>query len=59
VIEKGVVAGDMVVVEGVQRVQPGMTVRPAPYPPKAAGVPSADPTAASPATAKPAAPAQK
>jgi membrane fusion protein (multidrug efflux system) len=59
VIEKGVVAGDMVVVEGVQRVQPGMTVRPAPYPPKAAGVPSADPAAASTATAKPAAPAQK
>jgi membrane fusion protein (multidrug efflux system) len=45
VIEKGIVAGDTVVVEGVQRVQPGMTVRPTPYQPAAA------PAAASPAAA--------
>jgi membrane fusion protein (multidrug efflux system) len=35
IIEKGLGAGDRVVVEGVQRVQPGMTVRPVPYMPMA------------------------
>jgi membrane fusion protein (multidrug efflux system) len=46
VIEKGLVAGDMVVVEGLQRIQPGMTVRPAPYQPKPAGAPAAPPAPA-------------
>jgi membrane fusion protein (multidrug efflux system) len=54
VIEKGLIAGDMVVVDGLQRVQPGMTVRPAPYQPKPAGAP-----AAAPAPASVAAPAKK
>jgi membrane fusion protein (multidrug efflux system) len=39
VIDKGLIAGDTVVVEGVQRVQPGMTVRPVPYQPGAAAPP--------------------
>jgi membrane fusion protein (multidrug efflux system) len=30
IIEKGLVAGERVVVDGVQRVQPGMTVDPVP-----------------------------
>jgi membrane fusion protein (multidrug efflux system) len=38
-IEKGLVAGDTVIVDGVQRVQPGMTVRPARDAPT--GVPAA------------------
>ena len=37
VIDKGLIAGDMVVVDGVQRVQPGMTVRPTAYQPKPGG----------------------
>jgi membrane fusion protein (multidrug efflux system) len=54
VIEKGLIGGDTVVVDGLQRVQPGMTVRPAAYQPKVPG-------AAAPATAPaaPAAPAKK
>lgn len=55
VVEKGVIGGESVVVEGVQRVQPGMTVRPAPYQPRPAGAPAAAP----PAAAKSAAPAKK
>ncbi|MCU0969045.1 MAG: efflux RND transporter periplasmic adaptor subunit [Rubrivivax sp.] len=31
VVEKGLAAGDRVIVEGVQRVQPGITVQPEPY----------------------------
>jgi membrane fusion protein (multidrug efflux system) len=51
-IEKGLVAGDTVVVDGIQRIQPGMTVRPAPFQPK--------PDAAAPAPPAPAAaPAKK
>jgi len=46
VIEKGLVAGETVVVDGLQRIQPGMTVRPAPYQPKPAGGPAAAPAAA-------------
>jgi membrane fusion protein (multidrug efflux system) len=51
VIDKGLAAGERVVVEGVQRVQPGMTVRPVPYesapaaPPPAAASPAAPPAA--------------
>jgi membrane fusion protein (multidrug efflux system) len=54
VIEKGLIAGDTVVVDGIQRIQPGMTVRPAPYQPKPAGAPAAPP-----APAPAAAPAKK
>jgi membrane fusion protein (multidrug efflux system) len=49
IVEKGLAAGESVVVEGVQRVQPGMTVKPVPY----AG--AAPATAASPADGQPAA----
>jgi len=49
IIEKGVGPGDRVVVEGVQRVQPGMTVKPIPYaPPGRAGPAPAAPAAATP-----------
>jgi membrane fusion protein (multidrug efflux system) len=51
IIEKGLTAGEKVVVEGVQRVQPGMLVKATPY----AG--AAPPSAAAPAGAAPAAPA--
>ena len=54
IIEKGLIAGDNVVVDGVQRVQPGMPVRPAPYEPRPAGAP-----AGTPAPAPAAAPAKK
>jgi membrane fusion protein, multidrug efflux system len=51
VIEKGLIGGDTVVVDGLQRVQPGMTVRPAAYQPKtpgaAAPAPAPAPAAAS------------
>jgi len=50
IVEKGIGAGDRVVVEGVQRVQPGMTVSPAPYVP-AGGQSPASPAA--PAASKP------
>jgi membrane fusion protein (multidrug efflux system) len=49
-VEKGLAAGDRVIVEGVQKVQPGMTVKPGPYG-------SAVAPAAAPATGKAAAPA--
>lgn len=50
VVEKGLSAGDRVIVEGVQRVQPGMTVQPVEFVPPAArpAVPSA-PAPATPA----------
>jgi len=54
VIEKGLQPGDRVVVDGVQRVQPGMVVRPVAAPP-AAGAPAA----AAPAPAKPESPRSK
>jgi len=54
VIEKGLIGGDIVVVDGLQRVQPGMTVRPAAYQPKAPGA-----AAPAPAPAAAAAPAKK
>ena len=53
IIEKGLIAGDTVVVDGVQRVQPGMPVRPAPFEARPAGTPAAAPAPA------PAAPAKK
>jgi membrane fusion protein (multidrug efflux system) len=52
VVEKGLAAGERVVVEGLQRIQPGMTVRVAGAP---AAAPGAAPVAA-PAAAPPAAP---
>ena len=71
IVDKGLLPGDRVIVDGVQRVQPGMTVRPvappaaapaaAPAAP-AAGAPAAAgaaaPVAAPPASAKPATPAK-
>ena len=45
-IEKGLVAGDTVVVDGIQRIQPGMTVRPAPFQPKPDAAPAAPPAPA-------------
>ncbi len=52
IVEKGIGAGDRVVVEGVQRVQPGMTVKPVPFVP--AGTTGQTPAApASPAPATP------
>ncbi len=57
VIDKGLAGGEMVVVEGVQRVQPGMTVRPTPFQSAPAAAPGA---ASSPdSAAKSAAPAKK
>ena len=50
VIEKGLLAGDRVVIDGVQRVQPGMTVRVADAP----VAPSGAPGAGAPAGAQPA-----
>jgi membrane fusion protein (multidrug efflux system) len=53
IIEKGLIGGDTVVVDGLQRVQPGMTVRPAAYQPKAPGASAPAPApAAAAATAK-------
>lgn len=51
VVEKGLAAGDRVIVEGVQRVQPGMTVQPVDYvtPAQAPGAPAA-PGPSTPAT---------
>jgi membrane fusion protein (multidrug efflux system) len=56
IVEKGLAAGDRVVVEGVQKVQPGATVRPAPYgaAPAAAPSPALKPAAATEQPAKPA-----
>ncbi len=42
VIEKGVAAGERVIVEGTQKVQPGMVVAPKPAPPDPAPSPSTD-----------------
>lgn len=52
VIEKGLIGGDTVVVDGLQRVQPGMTVRPAAYQPKSATTSVPSPAPAAPAPAK-------
>lgn len=74
IVDKGLVPGDRVIVDGVQRVQPGMIVRPVAAPAAApavapaapaAGAPAAAgaaavpaPAAAPPASAKPATPAK-
>ena len=51
IVEKGIGAGDRVVVEGVQRVQPGMTVKPVPFVPAGtAGQTPAAPASPAPAT---------
>ncbi|MGZ9032087.1 MAG: efflux RND transporter periplasmic adaptor subunit [Burkholderiaceae bacterium] len=46
VVEKGLIGGDTVVVDGLQRVQPGMTVRPAAYQPKPPGASAGSPAPA-------------
>jgi membrane fusion protein (multidrug efflux system) len=51
VVAKGVSAGERVVVEGFQKVRPGMTVTPKPAPPELAGAPPE--AAAAPAAAPP------
>ena len=48
VIQKGVAAGDRVVVEGFQKVRPGMVVAPKPAPPELAGAPPAQTPPAAP-----------
>jgi membrane fusion protein (multidrug efflux system) len=50
VVEKGLSAGERIIVEGVQRVQPGMTVQPVPYVAPAARPAEAPAQAAPPAT---------
>jgi membrane fusion protein (multidrug efflux system) len=54
VVERGLAAGDRVIVEGVQRVSPGMVVQPVPYGP--AGAAGAAPGTPPTAPAAPAAP---
>jgi len=51
VIEKGLAVGDQVIVEGLQKVQPGATVKPSPYV-AASAQPAAAAPAAAPAPAK-------
>jgi membrane fusion protein, multidrug efflux system len=46
IIEKGLAPGEQVIVEGVQRVQPGMTVRPVPAAGKPVAAPVVTPVAA-------------
>ena len=53
-IEKGLAAGDQIIVDGIQKVQPGATVKPTPYVSPAAAAEPADKTAAQPAAANPA-----
>lgn len=54
-IEKGLAAGDQVIVEGIQKVQPGAVVKPTPYvPPAAATEPAGKPAAGPAAADKPA-----
>jgi membrane fusion protein (multidrug efflux system) len=52
VVEKGLAAGDRVIVEGLQRVQPGMLVQPVPFAPAAAPVQAGAASGASPAPTK-------
>jgi len=56
VIQKGVEPGDRVVVEGFQKVRPGMVVAPKPAPPELAGAPPPQTPAAAPPSAPAAAP---
>jgi membrane fusion protein (multidrug efflux system) len=51
IIEKGLGAGENVVVEGLQRLRQGAAVKPAPWVPAAAGAPAAPPAAAQAAAA--------
>jgi membrane fusion protein, multidrug efflux system len=56
VIQKGVEPGDRVVVEGFQKVRPGMVVAPKPAPPELAGAPPPQTPAAAPPSAPAATP---
>lgn len=49
VIDDGVRAGERVIVEGLQKVRPGMVVAAAPYAPPAAASPTTEPSTATPA----------
>jgi membrane fusion protein, multidrug efflux system len=51
VVTQGVTAGERVVVEGLQKVRPGMTVAPKPAPPELAGAPPEPSPAAAPTPA--------
>lgn len=46
VVDKGLAAGETVIVDGLQRVRPGMTVRPAPYAANPTPMPAAVPASA-------------
>ena len=46
-VTSGLSSGDQVIVDGLQRIQPGMPVKAVPYAP--AGAPAGTPTAAAPA----------
>jgi membrane fusion protein (multidrug efflux system) len=46
IVERGLGAGETVVVEGIQRLQQGMTVRPVPWVPTPAGGAARAPAAA-------------
>ena len=60
IVDKGLLPGDKVVVDGVQRVQPGMTVKPVAAPPgPAVGAAPAAAPGAPPAAKAPAAPTSK
>ena len=50
VIDEGVRPGERVIVEGLQKVRPGMVVAAAPYAPPAAASPTKEPSTATPAT---------
>jgi membrane fusion protein (multidrug efflux system) len=52
IIEKGLAAGDKVIVDGIQKVQPGGPVKPSPFGAPAKGEAPAKPAAAQPAPAK-------
>jgi membrane fusion protein, multidrug efflux system len=56
VVTKGVAANERVVVEGFQKVRPGMKVAPKPAPPELAGEPPSPAAVAAPAAAAPPAP---
>ena len=40
IVTQGLKAGDRVIVEGMQKVQPGMTVKPVPYQPENTNAPA-------------------
>lgn len=52
IIEKGLAAGDKVIVDGIQKVQPGGPVKPTPFVAPVKGEPTAKPAANKPATEK-------